>query len=159
MKPDLRKIIHTQMRLNALHRYNIHKAISGTGVFMGQPRMLELLAEKESFTQKEISDRLNVSPASVAVSVKRLQKAGLLTKTADENDLRLNHISISKKGREIGISIRHECDKIDAQMFKGFSDEEILLYESFINRLSENLSADNISDETLFCFSAKKEEE
>ena len=56
------------------------KDIRKDGLYAGQMPVLNYLAEHPGCTQVEMADFLQVSPASVALSTKRLQKAGYLTK-------------------------------------------------------------------------------
>ena len=51
--------------------------------------------------------------ASVAVSVKRMQKSGLITKISDENDLRCNRIALTENGKQRTEYIHSQFDKLD----------------------------------------------
>ncbi|MBQ2775684.1 MAG: MarR family transcriptional regulator [Clostridia bacterium] len=150
MKENLRDIIFQFNTLSCLHRYHISKVANSMGVYRGQPQIMDYLIKNGEATQREIADYLRVSPASVAVSVKRMAKAGLLEKTADENDLRFNKIKITPKGVEIERACRAEFDKIDKRMFSGFSHEELQQFTGFLKRINENLSGDKISREEMF---------
>ncbi len=145
------------MKLSALHRYHIHTALSKHGVFPGQPPLLDLLEESDC-TQKELSEKLKVSAATVAVSVKRLQKSGFVEKLSDSEDLRCNRIRITEKGKKISKLCRSECDRIDDMMFEGFSDEEKRQYADFLKRISDNLSGDNFTKNDLIEFFKKEDE-
>lgn len=150
MKENLRDIIFQLNTLSCLHRYYISKVANSMGVYRGQPQIMDYLIKNGEVTQREIADYLRVSPASVAVSIKRMAKAGLLEKTADENDLRFNKIKITQKGVDIEHACREEFDKIDNRMFNGFSDNEMEQFESFLKRINENLSGDKVSREEMF---------
>lgn len=142
MKIDLRTIIGRMNRLNLLHRIHIHKAATASGLYLGQHPILEAVERNYNCTQKELSDILHVSPPSIATSVKRLQKMGLVKKIPDENDLRCTHIVITEKGQELSKKCRQSFDKIDEQMFRGFSESECEQLSKYIERLIENLSTD-----------------
>ncbi len=149
MEKNLRDIIFQFSTLSCLHRYYISKVANSMGVYRGQPQIMDYLIKNGEATQRELADYLHVSPASVAVSIKRMAKAGLLEKTADENDLRFNKIKITPKGVEIERACRAEFDKIDRRMFNGFSEEELEQFASFLKRINENLSGDKISREEM----------
>ena len=151
----MRKIVGMQMKLSALHRYHIHTALSKHGVFPGQPPLLAVLEESDC-TQKELSEKLKVSAATVAVSVKRLQKSGFVEKLSDSEDLRCNRIRISEKGKKISELCHSECDRIDKMMFEGFSDEERRQYADFLKRISDNLSGDSFTKNDLIEFFKKE---
>lgn len=158
MKIKLRTIIGRMNRLNLLHRLQIHKAAATSGLYLGQLPILEAICENQNCTQKQLSDILHVSPPSIATSVKRLQKMGLVQKIADENDLRYTHIILTPKGKEISLKCRQLFDQKDTQMFKGFSEAECEELSKYIERLIENLSVDEeFKNETFFSLIAKAE--
>jgi DNA-binding MarR family transcriptional regulator len=144
MDISLRDIIFKISQLNAVHRYYIYKSVP-QGVYFGQPPILEYLSSHDSCTQRELADYLTVSPPSVAMSIKRMQRAGLVEKAADESDMRYNRIKITERGQQISEKCREEFERIDRRMFEGFSEQEIKQLYSFLNRMSNNLEADKIS--------------
>lgn len=158
MKTNLRTIVGRLNRLNILHRLHIHKAANAYGLYFGQLPILEAIGKNNNCTQKEISELLHVSPPSIATSVKRMQKMGLLRKVSDENDLRCTHLSLTEKGLSYSEDARKAFDKIDEKMFKGFSSNECDEFYNYIERLIENLSDDEeFKNETFFSLVAKME--
>lgn len=122
-----------------LHMQNISGINERFGLYPGQSRILHTIAEMDGSTQKEIADKLNITPASLAVSIKRLQKAGIVVKEADPTDLRNNRIYITNKGREIREAGVSELIRTDNQLIKGFSPQEVRQLEDFLTRISVNL--------------------
>jgi len=121
------------------HRNAHHKMVERLGLYYGQPFMLMVLSRSGEISQKELSEMMHNTPASVAVSVKRMEKAGMLTKTADENDLRINKIALTEKGKEMAVKCRNSFHFVDEQMTKGFSEEELKTLENFYDRMIQNL--------------------
>lgn len=160
MSVDLREVTHKYMQLNLLHRYSAQVCSVSCGVYRGQPPILDFLMENGECSQKEIADFLRVSPATVAVSIKRLQKSGLVEKKTDESDLRYNKIRLTEKGYDADKQARRIFNDRDKRMFKGFSDEEILTFSSYLDRMIENLTPDkDITVEEMIEFIHKKQEE
>lgn len=142
MQHSFKAVTGKMNKLECYKRYVIHQSLRSSDVYFGQPPILDYLSEHGASTQKELSNATGVSPASVAVSVKRMQKSGLLTKVADENDQRCNRIALTDRGEQ-QVEIMHNCfDKVDSCMFGGFSNEELALYEAFLDRLIQNLSSE-----------------
>ena len=121
------------------HRNAHHKMVERLGLYYGQPFMLMTLSKSGEISQKELSQMMHNTPASVAVSVKRMEKAGMLKKTADENDLRVNKIALTQEGREMAEKCRESFRFVDEQMTKGFSEEELKTLENFYERMIQNL--------------------
>ena len=69
---------------------------------LGQPMILFLLKDKgregRIAAQKELSDAMHVSPATVAVSLKSLEREGYVEKLADETDQRRKAVRLTPKG-------------------------------------------------------------
>ncbi len=139
---DKHKIISRLNYIALLRKLEIHKNMNDILLHIGQLPILEYIAVNPGCTQKDISDALNVSPASVATSTKRLSKAGCISKLADEDNLRCNKIYITKFGLEQSHKSRKVFDETDKNMFKGFSEEELTQILSFTDRILKNLNAD-----------------
>ncbi len=121
------------------HRCAHHKMVERLGLYYGQPFMLMTLSKSGEISQKELSQMMHNTPASVAVSVKRMEKAGMLTKTADKNDLRVNKITLTEQGKNMADKCRDSFRFVDEQMTKGFSEEELKILENFYERMIQNL--------------------
>ncbi|MBO5411423.1 MAG: MarR family transcriptional regulator [Clostridia bacterium] len=144
------KTVRRLCRVSMLHRYRISKALTGLNIYRGQPEILAYLIAHGDCSQKELAEHIGVSPASVATSIKRLGRAGFVERTEDENDRRINRLRITEKGRQVHSAGKSECDKTDAEMFRGFSEEEVSLFDSMLARIAENLSGGVINDEEVF---------
>jgi DNA-binding MarR family transcriptional regulator len=155
---ELRYIIGRLKKLNILHRIFVHTASSNNGLHYGQLPILEYVQKHERCSQRELADIMHVSPPSIATSIKRMQKAGLLEKKVSEDDLRFTHITITPKGQELANRCRMEFDKIDEQMFKGFSEEEKEQFCNYLDRLIENLSTDEMKDKSMFALCKKEKQ-
>lgn len=139
---ELKNLVNKINKVECYKRYIIHNSLKKSEIYFGQPPVLDYLFEHGKCTQKELSDAIGVSAASIAVSIKRMQKSGMVAKINDENDLRCNRITLTKKGEE-QLRLIHECfDNFDKQMFSGFTEEELCAYGNFLDRILENLSSD-----------------
>ena len=106
-----------------LRRY-LDRKVSHTGVYPTQHRLLMELDSNPSCSQVELAEKFDVSAAAIAVSLKKLEKGGYITRLADESDNRINQVSITEKGKEVirkSILIFRETDRC---FFAGFTDEE-----------------------------------
>lgn len=140
-----RKLYELNGRLTSLHlmrRISIQKETDAIGLYFGQLPILEYIKRNENCTQREIADKLHVTAASIALSTKRLQKAGMIKKITDEDNLRCNKLSITEKGLEITEKGRKIFDALDEKMYQGFSEEELEDLYNYLNRLILNLTGD-----------------
>lgn len=157
MVERIKEINESFKKVHMLHRFNLHKSISATGIYMGQPPILNFIYKNNNCTQKELADYLMVSPASVAVSIRRMQKSGLIEKVADKKDMRLNRIYLTNKGREISEFCKKEFEKTELLMLSGFSDDELNTISLFLKRISDNLLKGIDNPEEFKAFSDNKD--
>lgn len=109
------------------------------GLYPNQLPILEYIKNNNGCMQADISRDLGVTPASIALSVKRLQKAGMLIKEIDENNLRKNRLSLTDKGREASEKSRSIFDEFDRKMYKDFTEDELNLLAEFNSRIGRNV--------------------
>ena len=94
-------------------------------------RIQHYLYDKGESTQKELAGYLNCSPAAVAVSIKRLERKGLLEKRVDNTDMRYNKITLTEEGKKRAVAARAGLDRIDRRCFDGFSQDELDTLKNF----------------------------
>ncbi|MDV3426233.1 MAG: MarR family winged helix-turn-helix transcriptional regulator [Bacillota bacterium] len=152
-----RKLCELNGRLTSLHlmrRISIQKETADIGLYFGQLPILEYIKRNENCTQRELADKLQVTAASIALSTKRLQKAGLIKKIADEDNLRCNKLSITGKGLETAENGRKIFDALDVKMYQGFSEEELEDLYNYLNRLIINLTGDERTKINMYTITA-----
>ena len=128
-----------------MHKRCLSKEMDSHGLSkVGQPMILFMLRNHgvaAGCDQKGFSEALGVSPATVAVSIRRMEKAGLVCKSIDPNDKRRNHLAITEKGLHLVEDCVRAFHYVDQGMFKGFSEEERKQLEGSYRRMMENLVA------------------
>ena len=120
------------------HRRETHEY----GLYFGQMPVLDYVSDHPGCTQIEIADFLQVSPASIALSTKRLQKAGYLIKEVDADNLRCKRLYLSEEGGRVRWLCREKMDQLDARAFQGFSEEELCTLAELIDRVTMNLTGE-----------------
>jgi DNA-binding MarR family transcriptional regulator len=145
VKPQHFAIIGKLDKLFLWRRIVFYKTSHNSGLYQGQLPILEYIIHNEGCTQKEIADKQRVSAASIASSTKRLQKAGMIQKKTDESNLRRNMLYVTEKGIATAENCRKEFDRFHESFFRSFSDEELELFTSFLDRFIRNVIEDESS--------------
>ena len=113
---------------------------------LGQPMILFLLKDKgregRIAAQKELSDAMHVSPATVAVSLKSLEREGYVEKLADETDQRRQAVRLTPKGEAAIQRCVQVFEAVDQSMFEGFRPEETRQACGYLMRMLHNLRGD-----------------
>lgn len=115
------------------------KILQETGVHPKQVPLLYLLNKQEGLSQNEICRQLNIKPPTVAVSIKRLEKSGIVERKADENDQRKSRIYLTDRGRQLSLSVKEKINECEFSMFNNFTDTELCLMRRFFDQIIENL--------------------
>ena len=105
-----------------------------------QHRMLMTLADHEFESQSALANMLEISTATVAVSLKKLERDGYIQKKVKEGDSRANFIQLTERGKKVVESSREIFESMDKKAVRGFTDEELVLLRTFLGRMYENLS-------------------
>lgn len=134
-----RDITHQMVVTNQMHRRMLECSLEGTGIHRAQHRLLMTLAKNSFASQVELARYLEVSAATIAVSLKALKKAGYITQKIREEDNRRNFVELTDKGR---VLVEESCeffDTVDQQMYQGFSPEEKRRLCDYLSRIYRNL--------------------
>ena len=97
----------------------------------------------EISSQKEIAERFGITPAAVARSLKSLEIEGFIERTTLEGDSRFNRIKITDKGRKIIENSYKIFEEIDSSIFEGFTEQELELFNSFLDKMQTKLTNNN----------------
>lgn len=135
----MHSVLMKYMKIMKMHRCLLDEQGKRTGVYRSQHQILMMISEHSNVSQKELAKRLYVSSATIAVSVKKLEKGGFITRIVDKDDNRINKLCLTEKGRNMVGSSREYFRNIEAKMFEGFSDEDLAYMEQVLDRIYENL--------------------
>lgn len=122
------------------HMAVIHNILGKHNMHAGQPRILYCIDEMRGASQAEIAKALRISPASLATSVRRMEKAGLLTKSSNEQDLRVNTVQVTEYGHRMLKDSMHAAGESDKLLFQDFTPEEMKQVAGYLDRIYNNLS-------------------
>ena len=141
-----RETIKLLMEFNRLHRSQVQEIMESEGLYFGQLPILEVVHSLGCCTQKEIANKLKVTPPTVATSVKRLMKKGYLTKSIDENDQRNTLISITEEGKAKTCACRRKFDELDSKIFMSFAKDEKELLSNLLVKLNNSFEKEENYD-------------
>ena len=137
-------------RLELLRRIQVRAVMGDSGLHPGQPRLLQFIWDHPGCTQKEAADELDVTPASAAASLKRLEKAGFVLRRPDERDNRRNQLFIT----DLGIAQMQENQRrfaqLDERMFQGMDESEVEAFRRACEKMFDNLADESCRHLTIW---------
>lgn len=132
-------IINRFEKIHLLRRIYCQKITAKSPLHFGQIPIMNYISENSGCTQVDIAEKLQVSAACIATSTKRLQKAGLITKTVDEYNLRCKRLSLTPMGKKVLEECHAPFDEYDRQIFRNISDEELESMNRIMDKLIYNM--------------------
>lgn len=142
MQKDHKELANLFENTHLFRKVCIRQALQGKGIYDRQFPILNYICHNDGCTQVDIAKALYISQPSVAISIRRLQKAGMIQKEVDTVNLRKNRITITSVGQEIIQNCRSAVREIDNEMFQGFSAEELDQMNNFFDRMLVNLAGE-----------------
>ena len=138
----VQKTIHAFISADLLHRRTIEQWACDAGMHRSQHRMLMHLTKCDSTpSQKDLAKHFDISPAAVAVTLKKLESDGYIEreKCASSSDSRFNEIKITERGRDAALQSRKYFQHVDSEAFRDFTAEELEAFTSLLERMQDNL--------------------
>ena len=130
------------MRITRIHHRINLGAVSGMDIHPSEHFLLMSLVRMGSaVSQTQLAERMDVTPASVARTIKNLDAGGYITRNECEGDCRRNEIRITEKGRAVAEETKRLFMEIDEEIYAGFSDEELECLRGLFSRMLKNVCA------------------
>ena len=150
------------MVFQILRKKFISNELTKQGLYFGQHHILEYINHNPGCKQTDLSTYLKVTPASIAVSTKRLEKAGFIEKQVDQENLRQNCLFLTEQGKLACDNMNRFFKELDNNALKDISVEEYQLLENLLDKMIYNYvgtTVDEIDLSSLLEHKCKEEEE
>ncbi len=134
-----RELTRRMILTNQMHKRVLEKNLEGTGIHRGQHRLLMALACDQFQSQVELARKLEVTPATIAVSLKSLEKTGMIDRRTRQEDNRVNFVELTERGRQIVEMSRDFFDMLDRQMYQGFTEDDRIQFSRYLKRIYQNM--------------------
>lgn len=139
MKVEVKQILGTFSEvMKHLHQQTYHK-VGDRHIYPGQPKLLSLIRANEGITQKELSSKNCVKPATITGMLSKLEAQHLVYRVPDESDKRIMRVYLTPEGRHFAEHSDHLIEKMTDQLFQGFTEEELLTLLKLAEKARSNL--------------------
>lgn len=153
-EPDLSKAINRTLHwLARMHFAYCDSQFETLGIGPGQVPILLELGRHEQLSQRDLAEKVRVTPATISGTLKRLEKSGLVVRKAMEDDMRVSLVSLSDSGKKLLQEAQAVFRKADDIPLRGFSDQERSTLLEYFRRMLRNMQ-----DENQETFNAKEPE-
>lgn len=142
MEERYRRLVKQQMKLMRTRRRIIEHRLLEIGIHSSQHFALMYLSNHpDVVSQARLAELLNVTPASVARTMKSLEAGGYIHRSDAVDDGRRNIITVTDQGRRVLETSKCVFDHMDGITFDGFSEAELEQLERLQERMLHNIDS------------------
>jgi DNA-binding MarR family transcriptional regulator len=122
---DLRRILH--------ERLEVHGLTSGTWYY------LWALWREDGINQRELGERVRIKEASTTVTLRAMEKDGLIKRVRSKDDRRSINVFLTARGRKLERDLAPYQLEGNLTALMGFSEGEAIALLGFMKRVVANL--------------------
>lgn len=110
-----------------------------------QARIIDFLVlhQKEEIYQKDLENHLEVSKATVSNALQAMENNGIIKRVTSKEDARSKKIILMEKSQRAYEDMQKIFKKLNEELTKGISDEELKMLFDLIERLRNNIQEPN----------------
>jgi DNA-binding MarR family transcriptional regulator len=121
-------------------RSRANEALSETGLYAGQERVLLELSKQDGLTQSQLVETMCVQPPTVSKMLDRMEKTGLVERHPDAEDSRVTRVCLTDQGRNLNEDVCALWHDLEARVIEGLSIEERIILRRLLLQIYENLT-------------------
>lgn len=123
----------------------LRKRIAPLGIVPGQFPTLLALWEEDGITQKELLEIVDVEQATLANTLTRMERDGLITREDHPIDARAKTIHLTEEARSIREEAYRSAMRINQEILEDFSEEEVEAFLEAMRRIITKLKDGEVS--------------
>ncbi len=140
MEQQYREAVRTLMQTDKLHRTLLEKRIASLGIHRSQHIMLMVLSNfSATVKQADLAEKLGISNAAAAVTIKKLENGGYIERLSDNGDKRANIVQITSAGKAVVEESKMIFDSVERVMTSGITRTELAGFLAATEKMQINL--------------------
>jgi DNA-binding MarR family transcriptional regulator len=120
----------------------LHRRIAPHGVVPGQFPALLALYERDGRTQAELCREVRIEQPTMANTLRRMERDGLVRRESDSNDGRRQLIFLTPRARSLRPKLVAAARRVNEVATSGLTEREIIKALSTIRHIVENLEGE-----------------
>jgi DNA-binding MarR family transcriptional regulator len=108
----------------------------------GQYLYLVRICENPGIIQEKLSEMIKVDRTTVARAIKKLEHNGFIDRQEDQHNKKIKKLYPTEKGKKVYPFIKRENDYSNTVALEGFSESEIEIIFSLLQRVRGNIEKD-----------------
>ncbi len=104
--------------------------------------VLKPLMENDSLTQLELVKITNLKAPTISITLRNMEREGIVSRCKNETDRRETHVAITDKGKKMYKKVLEVLAKAEDKMLEGMTEKELKAMRSALNKMSSNLRSE-----------------
>lgn len=134
--------------LARLMEHALRDQIASVGVVPGQFAQLLSLYRADGLTQTQLCERVRIEQPTMANTLARMQRDGLIDRTPDPMDGRRSLVTLTDHAREIERDLVAAARRVNAAAARGLTNAQIAQFMQTMATIIANLDGTAVSDNT-----------
>lgn len=135
------RVFHAFMRTFRLHGQLMIRILADEGAHPGQAICLRILVTHDGISQRDLAEILHLSRPTVTSMLQRLERAGAITRRADETDQRLTRVYLTDAGRHLEEDLRSVLVTYSANVLDPIDEADRRELERLLGLMADNIAA------------------
>ena len=117
----------------------LRERIAPLGVVPGQFAQLLALYERDGQSQAELCERVRIEQPTMANTLRRMERDGLVRRLPDPNDGRRAAVVLTERARELQEALVDAARDVNVVATTGIGKDELAVFMATVERLIHNL--------------------
>jgi len=117
----------------------LRERIAPLGVVPGQFAQLLALYERDGQSQAELCERVRIEQPTMANTLRRMERDGLVRRLPDPNDGRRAAVVLTERARELQEALVDAARDVNVVATTGIGEDELAVFMATVERLIHNL--------------------
>ena len=126
-------------QIQHLSRYHAMKRLEELELKPGQAGILFTLNVEGVLSQRQLAEKIGITPPSMTVALRKLEELGYVRKEPDGRDQRIIRIRLSEKGKECVEDLKKVMGDMEEIIYQGMSREERLLLKRLLLEMRKSM--------------------
>ena len=114
--------------------------IKGSGLTLGQPKVLDYLKDHNGASQKDIAGGCHIEAGSLTSILNRMEERGIVERRMLHGNRRSSYVFLTEKGEKLRDLVTKSFEQIEDEAFQGISEQEKEQFMQTFSRIYENLT-------------------
>jgi DNA-binding MarR family transcriptional regulator len=116
----------------------LDRELSAFDISAAQLFVLSSVANGEADSAAGLCKTISYDPGAMTRMIDRLQQKGLVRRVPHPEDRRAMNLELTAAGKALYPQLVEAKDRVQSQFLRGFSEEEVRLFETMLNRMLAN---------------------